>query len=147
MDGGPSDTSKVIVDQDIKRFYEAGILMNFYRGPPGNHKLHIQSALAYGDYEGLQGLPMKRTPSGPVPDKRTSHRFIGRLRIFPNGLDMIFGRQVSLTPMFGFELNAGHGPDPIKFFTGVAVNVKSIRDAEEVVSGGGQSEGSSEKKP
>jgi hypothetical protein len=132
------DTTNVKTDNDIKRFHEAGLMLNLYHGQATERRLVVQSMLAYGYYESLKGL---------VPGHRTQNRFVGRLRIFPTGLRLAFGKQVDLAPMFGIDLNAGRGPDQIKFFTGVAVKLKSIREADELLSNGSQTEKDKEKTP
>ena len=138
VDGKPLNTSNVTTDNDIKQFREAGLMLNLYHGQANERRLVVQSVLAYGYYEALKGL---------VPPHHTQNRFIGRLRIFPTGLNLIFGKQVDLVPMFGIELNAGRGPDQIKFFTGVAVKLKSIRDAGDLLPNGSQTDEAGTKKP
>jgi hypothetical protein len=121
---GTGDTAKVSTsaksDNDIKKYYEFGVMANT---DLLNHSLFIQSILAYGKYEALQGL-YERKPGCWTCD--TSNRFIGKLRVFPSGLGVSFGQQVKAAPMFGVDLNAGRGEDHIKFFTGFAVAIKGF---------------------
>ncbi|HEX6184186.1 MAG TPA: hypothetical protein VFZ44_09940, partial [Pyrinomonadaceae bacterium] len=106
-------------DNDIKKYYEGGALININL----NRDLFLQSILAYRHDEALAGLY-----KGPASCKfcDTRHRFIGKLRIFPSGLSRGFGRQIRMAPMFGVEVNAGRGPDHIKFFSGFAMRIKGI---------------------
>jgi hypothetical protein len=106
-------------DNDIKKYYEGGVLMNINL----NRDLFLQSILAYRHDEALAGL-YNGPPSCKFCD--TQHRFSGKLRIFPAGLSRGFGRQIRMTPMFGVEVNAGRGPDHIKFFSGFAMRIKGI---------------------
>jgi hypothetical protein len=101
-------------DNDIKQFREAGVLMNLKMGP--DRRLFLQAIIARGWYEALKDLDR---------DDDTRNRFIGKLRIFPEGLDFDLGNR-AITPMFGLEVNAGAGPDQVKFFTGFAVRVKGF---------------------
>lgn len=119
------DTTRARVDNDIKRYHEFGLLMNFW----GDHqdvsvdaagnaatkegkKLYVQAIVAYGYYEALGGL---------YAGSNTKHRGIGKLRVFPKGLKLGFGG-LDATPVFGVELNAGRGDDFLKFFTGMAMS-------------------------
>lgn len=106
-------------DNDIKKYYEGGALININL----NRDLFLQSILAYRHDEALAGLY-----DGPASCKfcDTQHRFVGKLRIFPSGLSRGFGRQIRMAPMFGVEVNAGRGPDHIKFFSGFAMRIKGI---------------------
>jgi hypothetical protein len=106
-------------DNDIKKYYEGGALMNILL----NRDLFAQSILAYGHYEALAGL-YKGPKSCFLCDSQ--NRFIGKLRIFPFGLNRGFGRQIKMAPMFGVEVNAGRGPDHLKFFSGFAMRIKGI---------------------
>jgi hypothetical protein len=77
MGTGGAANAPVIVnsrsDNDIKGFYEGGMLMNIKLL---NKSLFVQSILAYGNYEALKDLDR---------DNNTRHRFIGKLRVFPTG--------------------------------------------------------------
>lgn len=121
-EGSSPDTDTVATaarsDNDIKKYYEFGVLSNTQLF---NRSLFIQTILAYGNYEALSGLY-----DGDCALCDTKHRFIGKLRIFPSGLSREFGRQIQAAPMFGVDLNAGRGPDHLKFFTGFAVRIRSI---------------------
>jgi hypothetical protein len=55
------------------------------------------------------------------------NRFVGKLRIFPQFLDSNPDGDADSSPMFGVEINAGRGPDQIKFFTGVATAFKLFK--------------------
>ena len=83
-----------------------------------DRRVFIENILAYGKYEGLQGL---------YAGKDTRNRFVGKLRLFPSGLNTAFGQQVRMTPMFGVDLNAGRGPDQIRFFTGFAIRIRGLQ--------------------
>jgi hypothetical protein len=108
------DASRAQATNDVKSFYEGGFIGSFY----SDSKLFMQGTTAYGNYEALKGL---------MPEHNTRHRFIGRLRVFPIGIDASPEGGSSLTPMFGVDLNAGRGPDQVKFFTGVAVAIKNFK--------------------
>lgn len=112
--GSAAVASRVRADNDIKQFREVGFVNEFLLP---NTKLFVQNIMAYGVYEGLRNL---------VPNKDTSKRFIARLRVFPDGLDRGFGRQTRFAPMFGIDINAGRGPDHLRFFTGFAVRLKGL---------------------
>jgi hypothetical protein len=114
------DPSLGQASNDLKRYYEAGVIGNFLRN---DGKLFMTTQFLYGNYEALAGL---------VPGHDTRKRFIGRLRIFPTGLKLALSEKadespVSMTPMFGVELNAGRGPDQLKFFTGVAISITKFK--------------------
>jgi len=115
MGTGATANTPVIVnsrsDNDIKGFYEGGALMNIKLL---NKSLFVQSILAYGNYEALKDLDR---------DNNTRHRFIGKLRVFPTGLQQAFGRNIKGVPMFGVDLNSGTGPDHVRFFTGFAISI------------------------
>lgn len=58
-------------------------------------------------------------------DDDTRNRFVGKLRIFPLGLDLL-NEDSPITPMLGIDLNAGTGPDHIKFFSGFSIRLKGL---------------------
>jgi hypothetical protein len=101
---------------DLKRYIEGGLIAHFLKD---NGELFMQTQLLYGKYEALAGL---------VPGHDTRNRFIGRLRIFPTGLKLAIADPnkdsgLDMSPLFGVELNAGRGPDQLKFFTGIAISI------------------------
>jgi hypothetical protein len=63
---------------------------------------------------------------GLYAGKDTRKRFIGKMRVFPGGLSTTFGEQLKLAPMFGVDINAGRGPDQIRFFTGFAIRIRGL---------------------
>ncbi len=130
-DTGKSSTIKKL-DTDLKKFYEAGAIVNL-RFP--DQKFFLQTIMAYGNYEQYKDLdlnPLKLGDAGFDPKFKandTRKRFVGKLRIFPEGLNTTFGNQISITPMFGVDLNAGNGPDHLRFFTGFAVRLRGVNVA------------------
>lgn len=114
------DTSRSKIDNDINLFYEVGGIVNIFKDEYTRKELFMQTIFAYGSYEGLAGLNPGKT--GFLNNSR--NRFIGKLRLFPRGLDSSPDGGASSSPMFGVELNAGRGPDQLKFFTGVATAFK-----------------------
>lgn len=110
-------------DNDLKQYREKGVILHL-RFP--DYKFFTQAVLAYGKYEGLKGLDANTTglvlPNYKEND--TSRRFIGKLRIFPDGLKTSFGEQIEATPMFGVDLNAGTGNDFLRFFVGYTITLK-----------------------
>lgn len=120
------DTTRAKIDNDLNAYREIGLIFNIYSDRGTRRNLFLQTILAYGDYEGLEGL----YNAGPSPSfwKDSRNRFIGKLRIFPTFLlDSRPDSNQSFMPMFGIELNAGRGPDQLKFFTGVAVPLKKLK--------------------
>jgi hypothetical protein len=114
------DTERSKIDNDLDSYWEVGAISNFYRGGGTvNRELFMQASLGVGSYEGLAGLD----PGGA----NTRNRLIGRLRIFPTFLDVTPDGGANASPMFGVEINAGRGPDQIKFFTGIASAIKLFR--------------------
>ena len=113
------DVERSKVDNDIDYFAEAGLIGTFTR----NSKLFMQAKIGYGRYEALAGLNPGKT--GFFNDSR--NRFVGKLRIFPMLLDRDPEGTADASPMFGVEINAGRGPDQIKFFTGVATAFKLLK--------------------
>jgi hypothetical protein len=118
--GTPTPTQS---ENDMKKYYEFGLLSDTHLF---NNKLFIQSILAYGHYEAFAGLSKKRPGCSSSFWCDSQNRFVGKLRIFPEGLNLGFGRQLVVAPMFGVDLNAGRGPDYLKFFTGFAVRIKGF---------------------
>lgn len=118
------DVERAKVDNDIDLFYEGGLIGNFTRGAQeGKTKLFMQVKLGYGRYESLAGFNPGK--SGFFNDSR--NRFVGKLRIFPMFLDRDPEGTADAAPMFGVEINAGRGPDQIKFFTGIATAFKLLK--------------------
>lgn len=114
------DPSLGQASNDLKRYYEGGVIANFLRT---DGKLFMTTQFLYGNYEALAGL---------VPGHDTRNRFVGRLRIFPTGIKVALSEDpndkgVSMAPMFGVELNAGRGPDQLKFFTGIAISITKFK--------------------
>ena len=109
------DGDMVETDNDLKQYKELGLRMNINLF---SKRLFIDSMVAHGWYEALEGL---------YEGENTKKRFIGRLRIFPEGLNTVFGQQLKLVPMFGVDVNAGTGADQLKFFTGFAVRIKGLQ--------------------
>lgn len=109
------DLTKALIQNDVDRYFEAGVVGNFLLS---ENKLFIQAMMLYGNYEALADL---------VPDVNTRNRFVAKLRIFPVGLDIRSDAQTTMAPMFGVELNAGKGPDQMKFFTGVAISINKFK--------------------
>ncbi len=136
-DNGKSSTI-IKQDTDLKKFYEYGAMVNL-RFP--DQKFFLQAIAARGYYEQYKDLdtnPFKTLdPTNPLyntPFKvnDTTKRFVVKLRVFPEGLNATFGRQINITPMFGIDLNAGTGPDNLRFFTGFAIRLKGINVADAV---------------
>lgn len=118
------DVERAKVDNDIDIFYEGGLIGNFTKGAQeGKTKLFMQVKLGYGRYESLAGFNPGK--SGFFNDSR--NRFVGKLRIFPMFLDRDPEGTADASPMFGVEINAGRGPDQIKFFTGIATAFKLLK--------------------
>jgi hypothetical protein len=122
-EGGDANTNAVatqsVSDNDLKKYFEGGVLMNIML----NRDLFAQSILAYRHDEALAGL---HSPRSGCFSCNTQNRFAGKLRVFPFGLNRGFGRQIKMAPMFGVEVNAGRGPDHLKFFSGFAMRIKGI---------------------
>jgi hypothetical protein len=133
-DNGKSSTI-MKQDTDLKKFIDVGAIVNL-RFP--DQKFFLQAIFARGYYEQYKDLDLNPLKPGDAgfdklfkPDD-TTKRFIGKLRIFPEGLNTTFGRQIAITPMFGVDLNAGNGPDHLRFFTGFAIRLKGINVADAV---------------
>ena len=108
-------TNNAVSDNDMKRYFEYGVLFDVYSGRRGDANLYMQAILARGHYEALAGLA--------GPDNDSTHRFIGKLRIFPLGLNREFFARGTASPMFGVDINAGRGQDQVRFFVGMAFNI------------------------
>ena len=102
-------------DNDIKKFFEFGAQSSIRLY---TNKLYLQSMIGYGNYEALDGL---------YTGHNTKHRFVGHLRIVPSGLNLDFGGQRTLAPIFGVDVNAGRGPDHLKFFSGFVLRIKGLQ--------------------
>ncbi|HEV7375313.1 MAG TPA: hypothetical protein VGN95_11390 [Pyrinomonadaceae bacterium] len=120
------DTSQVKTDNDLKRYFEYGFMMNIFLGNRGQF---IHSTFARGNFEALEGL--YKDPITGLDNYNTKKRFHGRLDIFPLGLARGFGKQVKMTPMFGVDLNASRGPDSLRFFSGFAVSLKAPKTGQD----------------
>jgi hypothetical protein len=115
------------IDNDMKQYKEYGMRMNVSLL---NKNVYLQSILARGNYEALKGLAPNVDSTGKFTGHHnTQHRFIGKLMIVPMGLGNMFGEQRDFTPMFGVEVNAGYGPDQLKFFFGSIIRVKGLTNA------------------
>lgn len=124
------DPSQARASDDLKRYYEFGLILNFFgedaedqeQQPAAQRSnkvgLWMQTQMLYGNYEALAGL---------YPGHDTRKRFVGRLRFFPKGLNVAVNA-LDMRPMFGVELNAGRGPDQLRFFTGIAVSVRCFQN-------------------
>jgi hypothetical protein len=112
------------LDNDMKQYKEYGMHMNVFLF---NRSLYLRSILARGNYEALKGLAPNVDSNGRFTGHHnTQHRFIGKLMIVPQGLSATFGEQRDFTPMFGVEVNAGYGPDQLKFFFGSIIRIKGL---------------------
>lgn len=112
------------IDNDMKQYKEYGMRMNVFLF---NRNLYLQSILARGNYEALKGLAPNVDSNGNfIGHHNTQRRFIGKLMIVPEGLSNTFGQQKNFTPMFGVEVNAGYGPDQLKFFFGSIIRIKGL---------------------
>jgi hypothetical protein len=119
-----SATCHISVDNDIKQFKEVGLMMKV---DLFNRKLFLDSTLGYGHYEALKGLAPICLPTdkGCEPHS-TQHRFVGRLRIIPGGLNQDYGGQRTFAPFLGVEVNGGYGPDQVKFYIGSIIRLKGL---------------------
>src|ERR1043166_4629783 len=123
------DPTRAKIENDLKHFEEFGLISNFFKwdrkrpGDPLKPSLFMQAIVAFGNYESMAGFNPGKT--GFLNDSR--HRFIGKLRIFPHFLDNEPDGGADSSPMFGVEINAGRGPDQIKFFTGIATAFKLFK--------------------
>jgi hypothetical protein len=117
------DTTRARIDNDLNMYYHTGLMLNVFSSPHVRKNLFMQTILAYGRYEALAGFNPGKT--GFLNDSR--NRFIGKLRIFPQFLDTRPDGTADMSPMFGVEINAGRGPDQVKFFTGVGVAFKLFK--------------------
>lgn len=115
----PLDTTKAVSTNGGKLYYEGGLALNFYNPDEKDSNLYVQAFLAYGRYEAFADLR---------PKTNTKNRGIGKLRVFPFGLNRDFFSRGVVTPMFGIDLNAGKGPDQVKFFIGTVLNITKFID-------------------
>jgi len=112
------------IDNDMKQYKEYGMHMTVFLL---DRKLYLESVLARGNYEALKGLAPNVDSAGRfIGAHDTQRRFIGKLRIVPEGLSNTFGEQRAFTPIFGVEVNAGYGPDQLKFFFGSIIRIKGL---------------------
>jgi hypothetical protein len=114
---GTAKTTDAITDNDAKMYYEAGMILNFYAPASNDSNLYIQAFIAAGNYQAYADLR---------PKSNTKWRGIGKLRVFPMGLNRDFFERGIAAPMFGIDLNAGKGLDHLKFFIGTAFNVTKL---------------------
>ena len=121
------DTKRAVSNADIKHFYETGLIASFFRN---NNQLFMRTTLSFGDYQSLKGLSLIVRPGETAfTDPSTNRRFVGRLRIFPTGFNVGgegSGNDGNAAPLFGMDLNAGRGPDQLKFFFGAAAALKLL---------------------
>jgi hypothetical protein len=110
-------------DNDLKNFYEVGGIFNLKFA---DQKFFMQSILAYGKHEAYKDLDQNLKSVTGFKINDTRNRFIAKIRMFPEGLNTTFGRQINLTPMFGVDLNSGTGQDNLRFFTGFTIRLKGI---------------------
>ena len=111
------DLTRAISNNDVDHYFEGGVVGSFFFQDTA--KLFMQAMMLYGRYEALSGL---------VDEGVTPNRFVAKLRVFPSGLDIsATSNATGFSPMLGVELNAGKGPDQIKFFTGVAVSINRFK--------------------
>jgi hypothetical protein len=82
--------------------------------------------LGYGHYEALKGLAPCLMSDPKCVKHDTQDRFIGRIRIVPDGLNQDYGKQRAFAPFFGVEVNGGYGPDQIKFYIGSIIRIKGL---------------------
>jgi hypothetical protein len=127
------DPQQAKIDNDLNKYWEVGLIGNFFhydRGTDNSRdlehpKLFLRASVGYGNYESMEGFNPGKT--GFLNNSR--NRFIGKLRVFPQFLDSNPTGDADSSPMFGVEINAGRGPDQIKFFTGVATAFKLFKRA------------------
>jgi Putative Ig domain len=110
-------------DNDIKQFKEVGL---WQKVDLFNKKLLLENSLGYGHYEALKGLAPCAVDDPKCVKHYTQNRFIGRLRITPDGLNQDYGGQRAFAPFFGVEVNAGYGPDQIKFYIGSLIRLRGL---------------------
>lgn len=111
-------TTDAVSSNDAKLYYEGGTILNFYRPKrTDDSNLYMQAIIAAGHYEAYADLR---------PSANTKWRGVGKLRVFPTGLNRDFFAHGVATPMFGVDLNAGKGPDQVKFFFGMVFNITKL---------------------
>jgi hypothetical protein len=115
----PLDTSKVSTSNGGKLYYEGGLALNFYNSDPNDSNLYVQAFIALGHYQAYADLR---------PEANTKWRGVGKLRVFPFGLNRDFFEHGVVSPMFGIDLNAGKGPDQVRFFVGSVLNITKFID-------------------
>lgn len=123
--------AKVLSPGGTKFFGEIGSIQHL-KFDPG--KFLLQNFAGFGYYEAYRGTRFNFGGSCPNPamapcspvDTKTRFRFVDKFRVFPEGIAVDFGRQITMTPMFGVDLNIGAGPDNIRFFTGFAIKLKAF---------------------
>lgn len=114
--------SKVISPGGLQFYGEVGSIQHLKFNPG---RFLFQNFVGFGYYESFRGTTFKFGTD--IPDGRSRFRFVNKLRIFPEGVNVDFGRQISVTPMFGYDLNAGFkGPANVRFFTGFAIKLKAF---------------------
>jgi Putative Ig domain len=111
------------IDNDIKQFKEFGLLQKV---DLFNKRLFLENTLGFGHYEALKGLAPCRVDDSNCVKHNTQNRFIGRLRIIPDGLNQDYGGQRAFSPFFGVEVNGGYGPDQVKFYIGSMIRLKGL---------------------
>jgi hypothetical protein len=115
----PLDTRQVVISSGGKLYYEGGLSMNLYSPDEKDSNLYVQSFIGLGHYQAFADLR---------PSANTKFRGIGKLRVFPFGLNRDFFARGVISPMFGVDLNAGKGPDQVKFFIGTVLNITKFID-------------------
>lgn len=113
--------SEVTSQGGTKIFGEIGSIQHL-KFNPGNFLM--QNFAGFGYYEAYRGAKYKFGTN--QLDGSTRFRFVNKFRVFPEGINVNFGRQVTMTPMFGIDINAGAGPDNVRFFTGFAFRLKQF---------------------
>lgn len=119
------DPTQAKIDNDIDLHVGGGLMINVFNRE--NTKLFMNAQLGYENFEGLAGLN-KKPFEGFFGNSR--NRIVGKLRIFPSFLNVAYdgpGEGDMFSPMFGVELNAGRGPDQLKFFIGGAVGIGAFK--------------------
>lgn len=122
--------SRVVTPVGTKFYGEIGVMQHLKFNPG---KFFVQNFAGFGYYDQFRNAAYKFndtpcTDNGmDCPDRdligATRFRFVDKLRIFPYGFNPNMGRQVTVAPMFGVDLNVGKGPDNVRFFTGFVVNL------------------------
>lgn len=114
--------ANVISGGGLKIFGEVGSIQHLKFNPG---RFLLQNFVGFGYYEAFRGSTFKFGTE--TPNSNSRYRLINKLRIFPEGINVDFGRQITVTPMFGYDINAGfRGPSNIRFFTGFAIKLRSF---------------------